>query len=320
MPRDVQLDWLRTFIAVVEQGSFSAAAQTVQRSQPRVSSHIAALESAVGASLLHRTPARLTPAGETLLPHARDALRSVERGIARVAALGAAVRGPLRVASFPGASALLVAPIFRSFTDRYPDVRPELLEGVPDEITDLVLGGRADVAVLPAFPPLTHATLVRVPLLRESIVALVRTEHELAGAPSVPTARLRDERVVVTAKPGDQVSYIADVLRAAEIPPDTEVHVAQPTTVAAFVNAGLGIGLLPAMAAETVRFGELVAVPMTEHDIWERTILLVRNAERELSRVASLFLHDVRRAPLPPGVTWAQPATPAQPTTLSPLP
>src|SRR6476469_4331633 len=72
----VELDWLETFLAVVDQGGFTAASEHIHRSQSRVSAHIAGLERALGVQLIdrHRRPAALTDAGVVLSRHARAVL------------------------------------------------------------------------------------------------------------------------------------------------------------------------------------------------------------------------------------------------------
>ena len=75
----VELDWLETYLAVVDRGGFTAASTQVHRSQSRVSAHIAALERELGVLLIDRTrrPATVTPAGRIFATHARDILADV---------------------------------------------------------------------------------------------------------------------------------------------------------------------------------------------------------------------------------------------------
>ncbi|MET0209447.1 MAG: LysR family transcriptional regulator, partial [Burkholderiaceae bacterium] len=73
---DLQLDWLRAFVATVDAGSLTAAGRAVHRSQSALSMQIAKLEQAVGRPVLLRTPRRLdlTATGRELLGHARRVL------------------------------------------------------------------------------------------------------------------------------------------------------------------------------------------------------------------------------------------------------
>src|SRR5699024_5079210 len=77
-----QLVWLASFLAVVEHGTFTAAARSTNRAQPRISAHVASLERHLGAVLLERGPrnVRLTSAGEALLPYARGACQQLRSG------------------------------------------------------------------------------------------------------------------------------------------------------------------------------------------------------------------------------------------------
>lgn len=74
-----RIDCIISFVAVAHHGGFSAAAKALYRSQPRVSSHVADLEQELGTLLLDRSghPARLTPEGRALLPHAEEILWSL---------------------------------------------------------------------------------------------------------------------------------------------------------------------------------------------------------------------------------------------------
>src|SRR4051794_41425089 len=73
---------LECLVAVVDEGSFTRAARRVGITQPSLSQHIRALEDELGGALLERLPrgVALTPAGRSLLPEARAAVRALERG------------------------------------------------------------------------------------------------------------------------------------------------------------------------------------------------------------------------------------------------
>ena len=87
----MELDWLETFLAVVDRGGFTAASEHVHRSQSRVSAHIAGLERELGVRLIDRTrrPATVTPAGQVLARHAREIVAGVGSARSAVGALRA---------------------------------------------------------------------------------------------------------------------------------------------------------------------------------------------------------------------------------------
>lgn len=84
----ISIEEMRSFAAVAAQGTFSAAARALGRSQSVVSTHIAGMENELGIRLFVRgTPAKLTPAGEELLPGALRVLREAERFESRASEL-----------------------------------------------------------------------------------------------------------------------------------------------------------------------------------------------------------------------------------------
>ncbi|CAL9302819.1 HTH-type transcriptional regulator ArgP [Streptomyces sp. enrichment culture] len=89
MQRDIEVKLLRTLLAVVDEGGFARAAQTLHVTQPTVSQQVQRLESIVRTPVFHRTrrPLRLTPAGRELVAHARHVIRLNNDVLNRVTAL-----------------------------------------------------------------------------------------------------------------------------------------------------------------------------------------------------------------------------------------
>jgi DNA-binding transcriptional LysR family regulator len=125
------------FVAVAEQGGFSAAARSVHVSQPALSLAVKELEAELGAALFERLGRRviLTAAGEALLDPARQALRDVETGRAAVASVSGLEGGRLTLAALPTLAADPVADLVGRFRRRHPGVGIELV--APDDSADL---------------------------------------------------------------------------------------------------------------------------------------------------------------------------------------
>ena len=115
---------LRSFVAVVENGSFSAAARSLHLSQPAVTMQIQSLEADIGATLLDRQYRRieLTEAGRLLLPVAQEVLRDVEEVRDDIAALSETVTGRLMLAASTTPGQYLLPRIVGSFLKQNPDV------------------------------------------------------------------------------------------------------------------------------------------------------------------------------------------------------
>lgn len=119
---------LRAFIAVVDRGSFSEAADSLHLTQPAISKRLAALEQQLGTSLIDRSQRqfRLTEAGAKLLPHARRILDEVHNARLALHADTGAVRGNLALIASHHIGLHHLPAWLRAYTRRYPDVSLEL--------------------------------------------------------------------------------------------------------------------------------------------------------------------------------------------------
>src|SRR6185312_12950203 len=142
---------LACFVAVVEEGSFTRAARRIGITQPSLSQHIRALETDIDGAVLERLPSgvALTPAGRTLLPEARAALRAVERGRRAARAALALEAGELEIATVLSMAVGLLPRYIRLWHERYPDVgirlqefrhRQLLEEAVEQGVVDFAVG------------------------------------------------------------------------------------------------------------------------------------------------------------------------------------
>ena len=255
------------FAAVVEAGSFSAAADALHLTQPSVSRAVAELERALGLTLLHRRRDGLvlTQAGERLLERVRAAGGELEAADAELAALRSLAEGRVRLGAFPTAARTLAVDAIRTLHAAHPGLRVELRELPGSGAASLVAAGALDVAVqfdLAGEPPELDAQLEVTELLREPLRLAVPVSHRLAGRRRVRLGELRDEPWVQGAGPGAP-RLVERVARRAGFEPRV---VAEADGTQGMVAAGLGITLLPALAAprDDVAVVELADAPLRE--------------------------------------------------------
>lgn len=290
------LVWLTSFVAVVEHGTFTAAAQALNRAQPRISAHIAALERNLGSTLLIRGTrgVQLTEAGSALLPHARGVLREIRHGVDAVRAVASTVQGTLAVGSYPGAMAVVIAPIVARYRSRFPGVAVELHEADPAVLESMVAAGDIDLAVRTADVPQRHHNVPSVPLFDEPIRLLVRVDHPQSRATTADPAILQNETVIVSGDPETGWSDYRDRLDRIGVEPYKIITVVQPTTVVALVREGLGVGLLGALAAKiTVTDDEVRAVRLPR-PLWLREIRIYQRADAEPRPPVESFMQLLR--------------------------
>ncbi|MER5513904.1 LysR substrate-binding domain-containing protein [Streptomyces sp. NPDC002763] len=185
---DLELRLVRYFTVVAEELHFGRAADALHLAQPSLSRQIRRLERELGVRLLDRTPrgTRLTEAGETFLPQARELLRSAARAAA--SARSAAAHGPFTVGY---TTHQIVTPAVRDVRHRHPEADIRTLHVDWNEPRDALLDHRVDVVVTRFL--FTADDLDIAVLYDEPRVLLVPLGHRLAGKESVTLADFADE-------------------------------------------------------------------------------------------------------------------------------
>jgi DNA-binding transcriptional LysR family regulator len=246
---------LRALAALDEHGSFQAAAGSLGITQSAVSQHVAALERTAAMSLvLPRTrPVELTAAGRLLAAHGRavvDRLSAAEHDLAELAEKDHA---RLRLGSFPTALATFVPPAIQRLRHRVPHlsltVVDDHMQGLHARLDSreldvaIVFGGDDDQVTLPEGFSLT-------PLLRDRYQLLLPRGHRLLGRHRPAAWRDLAEETWVGGGPSSVwFRPVRDACRDAGFEPRTGVISDDHLAVQAFVSAGLGIAMVPGLAA-----------------------------------------------------------------------
>src|SRR5262245_26168707 len=137
----VNLNRLAAFAAVVETGSFTAAAGRLGLTKAMVSQHVSRLEQELGITLLTRTTRKVSPteAGAAFHADCGPVLQEMEAAIARIGGQSEAPSGTLRLTAPEDYGAAIVVPALAAFMGRFPQVKVEF--HATDDVIDLV-GGR----------------------------------------------------------------------------------------------------------------------------------------------------------------------------------
>jgi len=153
----MQLRHLRYLKAIVEEGSFTRAAQVLHVSQPALSHQVRQLEEQLGVQLLDRTGRKVRPtdAGTAFLAHARRALNAVEAAGRAAQDVEDLSSGMVRIGVPPSFSGYLTAPLVRRFLDRYPGIRLHLADMAQEDIEKALGDDSVDLGI--AFSDVLHA-------------------------------------------------------------------------------------------------------------------------------------------------------------------
>lgn len=235
------LSQLKTFIAVVDQGGFTAASRRLGLSQPAVSRTVATLEKELGLPLFmrRRDGLALTEAGAVALTHAREAVRQLTLMRTEVAGLAGDITGTLSLASLPTATATLIAPQLRTFARRHPAVTIRLLEGSKEEILDWLDQGAAEAGVVSLPSKGLDAAVLGV----QEMVAVVPADSRLAAKDIVTYADLAREPFVRGT--GGCADVFMPIARRQGIEFDVAFEAREIGATLEIVRAGLGVSILP---------------------------------------------------------------------------
>lgn len=288
----MNLQDLRTFVAVVESGGFGRAAETLHLAQPAVSQQVKRLERQLGATVLRRSTRKveLTTAGEQLLRRARTILAEVERAEREVRLLESGLAGRVALGFVGTATYDLMPRVARRVRRRLPDVELDLHgEQLSPALVESLLARELDVVAM-RDPHPDPALAVRH-LRSERLVAVLPADHPAAGEDEVTLAALRTETFVTHPSGHRSIMFAAvmDACRRVGFVPNELVEVRETAALVAFVAAGAGVALVPepvrSLALDGVTFRPLA-------DVEQRTELVLATRADETStavlRVAAL--------------------------------
>ncbi|WP_124084611.1 hydrogen peroxide-inducible genes activator [Pseudogemmobacter humi] len=238
---------LRYFTALAEQRHFGRAAEVCAISQPALSLQIKELESILGAALVERggRQIRLTALGEAFAPRARDILRGVDELMALARASLGPPSGPVRIGVIPTVAPYLLPGIIGRMAERFPlvDLRPR--EAVTPKLVAALSGGRLDAAIVAL--PVSEPALTEYPLFEEEFM-LVRPVAD-AGKPVPDSEHLREMRLLLLEEGHCFRDQAIAFCSMSSDPARDLLEGSSLSTLVQMVGAGLGVTLIPQMAA-----------------------------------------------------------------------
>jgi len=242
---------LRVFRSVVASGSVQAAADNLGLTSSAVSQHLSALQRETGLTLFQRVGRGIAPTEAALVLDAQsDEVMSQWGRLDQVVAdLRDGRSGRLSIGYFASAGAAWMPSLAKRLTAEFPDL---VLELVLNEVEQKVPSLDIDLVIEPPDSPLP-AGYTRTPLTEDHFVAIVPRGHPLAEAGTVALADLRGETWVSNDYPrsfGHRLVVAA--CSAAGFRPRFSVQAQDHYTAINFVGAGIGVSVLPGLAARSL--------------------------------------------------------------------
>jgi DNA-binding transcriptional LysR family regulator len=287
---------LEAFLAVVEHGGFSRAAERLGVSQPTISQLVRALEREMGAELIVRArgAVRPTAAGRALVPYASQLLATVEEAAEAVSRADRDARRHLAVAAGEALATHVLPPAVARIRDRLPGLRVTLVVGDELRVVDALRGREVDAALL------TDRTDVRDLEAHDfapgRLVLVAAPGSRLAATPAATMGDIATETLVVR-DAGTVNRREVDAMLAREgVAPRSRLVASSLEAVKRFVEAGLGVTIVPSIAVEReLAEGRLIEVPLEAEGLVYRFLLCTRRGETPTPAVVQL-LELLRRA------------------------
>ena len=248
-----QLRYLREVAR--QEFNISRAAAALHITQPGLSRQLHLLEISLGAELFVRSGTRLTAlseSGRSTIGIAERMLDDAEHIREAVRERTHAARGALTIATTHTQARYALPEVIRRFAARFPEVRLSLRQGTPAEVSSLVLTGNADISI--ATEPVEPVSgLAMLPCYELHRIVLAPARHPLLRAKRLTLQQLARHPLITYDFAFIGRSKIARAFEAAGLAPNIVLNAIDADVIKTYVEFGLGIAILPAMAFDRKR-------------------------------------------------------------------
>lgn len=262
--RRIDLTSLQLFVAVCELGSIGKAAEREFIAASAVSKRLSDLEAALDTPLLYRHTrgVDLTPAGQSLLHHARSVLFSLEKMQGELSEYAAGVRGHVRVHASISAIVQFLPEDLGAFTGRHPEVKIDLEEHLSTEVVRAVQEGAADLGICNTADGI--GDLQALPYRQDRLVLIVPRGHALGEQDAIAFEDTLDFDHVGLHSNSSIYLAMRDAAALAGRTIKLRIHVTGLDAMCRMIHNRLGVGIMPQRAFELMHgVGELEAVALT---------------------------------------------------------
>lgn len=246
---------LKFFLAVVDHGGFSKAAEHLMIAQPSLSQAIAGFERDLGSPLFHRVGRGvvLSEAGKALVGPARVVLRDVDEAAATMGALRGLRGGRLDLVTMPSPGMEPLTTILTAFAREHPDVTINAEAGfTPEEVLGAVRSGACEVGILGSPEPTRAADLSVIALESQPLVLISGPDDEVLAGTAVHREDLDGYRLIVSQR-GSLMRALVDDVIAEGTRITIAAEIAHRTSILPMVLSGLGRAVMPSSWTESAR-------------------------------------------------------------------
>ncbi|HWN07740.1 MAG TPA: LysR family transcriptional regulator [Pyrinomonadaceae bacterium] len=287
------MNQLEVLIAVAQEKSFSRAAERLHRTQPAISQAIRRLETEIGEPLFDRSSkdGTMTAAGRLLLGHAQQMLNLRLSAHAAIKELKGLHRGKLSL-SANEYTVMYLLPLLPVFRARHPHIKIEVKRSLASRISSEILARETEIGIV-SFKP-NDTGIASVAVLTDELALIVPPNHPLAARKVVSVRELGAESFIAHNVPSPYREKVVRAFEKYRTPLNISLEMPTLEAIKRFVEGGMGVALVPKLAAqsEIVR-GQVAALTVREMKL-ERRLYLVYRKSATLSHAARAFLRVAR--------------------------
>ena len=292
----MNLEYFKTFIIVVEKGSFSETAKLVGVSQPAISFQIKVMEKEYGHTLLDRSgnKARPTETGKIFYRFAKDMVRNNELLKESLDRLKNVVSGKLALGASTTPGEYMIPKILGQFKKKFPDVEPELFIADTDDIVEKLANHEIDIAFVGR--KISEDNLEYKKFASDELILITHPRHQLANKKTVTLEEVITCPLILREKGSATRKTFEDLLKNQNIPEENlnvAMELGSIQAILAAVEADLGISIISKFAAERdLSLGSIKTVPFANMHL-TRGVYLIYNKNRLMTRAQKEFIDFV---------------------------
>lgn len=288
----LSLHELNIFTTAAEQSSFSKAGRLLHLSQPAISQTIQNLERRLKTELFIRygRTIRLTAAGETLLPLARELLANANRLEETMASLHGSVIGRIQIGCSTTSGKYILPGLIARFRQRFPQVRIDVQITSRDGVLRRLADNKINLGV--SSKQLEHHDMVCWPLYTDEVILIVHADHPWARFRRVYVDDLLDAEIVMRDQASGTYNVLMKELSTRNISEDmlnVAMVLGNAESIVAAVEEGIGIAFVSRLAAaHSLALGQVVEVEV-EGMTLKRDLFCIRSQRFPVSRATGEF-------------------------------
>lgn len=291
----MELRHIRYFLTVAEELNFTHAAEKLCIAQPPLSRQIQDLENELGVKLFVRKPhaLQLTEEGMLFRQYALQVMDLVQKSTEDIREMKKGLQGTLYLASVEGHAPHLFSKWISGFHDLYPHVQYNLWNGNSDDVTNRIMKGLCELAIITE--PYNAEGLEAIRVHREPWVAMIPPHHPLSERPgdTIDLKELAPYDLIIPSRQS-RLQEIQGWFETVGIKPIIRCRIAHMLNAYELTEQGVGIAIYPASAGD-ISTPDALCIKRIENPSVMASYILIWNRERQLSHVAKEFLSYVRK-------------------------